>query len=177
GQVLGGLGIGRDITALRRAEDEARLLFAQSPAPMAVYARDDMTLQAVNDAFCAFYGYTEAEALQLRVTDLTAPFERAGAELAVARLRGLFAGEWQHVRRDGTPLYVLAQSHDLQHKGRDCRMVVLTDIGRLKRAQQRDGRRMVLLENLAHGQPLPDLLAQLAQDHEALYPASLCGVL
>jgi len=162
---------------LRRAEDEAGYLFARSPAPMAVYARSDMTLQAVNDAFCSFYGYTQAEALKLRVPDLTAPFEQARAEDAVARLRGLFAGEWQHVRSDGTPLQVLAQSHDLQHKGRDCRMVVLTDISHIKRAQQRDGRRLALLENLAHGQPLPALLGQLALDHEALYPASLCGVL
>ena len=177
GRLLGVLGIGRDISALRQAEEEARYLFAHSPAPMAVYARGDQSLQAVNEAFCALYGYSQAEALQLQVADLSAPADRAQARARVAALQGLASNEWLHQRRDGRPVHVLAQSHDLQHNGRDCRMVVLTDISGIKRAQQRDSRRLALLENLAHGLPLPALLGQLAQDHEALFPASLCGVL
>lgn len=101
GRLLGVLGIGRDITALRRVEDEYRHLFERNPAPMAVYERATRRLVAVNDAFCALYGWTRDEALQLVVNDLLAPSQHALADAAVQHNRGLATQEWLHRRRDG----------------------------------------------------------------------------
>ncbi|GCL63745.1 PAS domain S-box protein [Pseudaquabacterium pictum] len=177
GRLIGVLGIGRDITALRRAEDEFRLLFDRNPAPMAVYARRNQRLVAVNDAFCALYRCTRAEALQLEVADLMTPAQRDMARQAIVQMQGLVAAEWQHLRRDGTPMQVLVQSHDLDRDGEACRVVVITDITRLHRSQQRDQSRLRLLESLVRGDPLADQLRQLALDHEAAFPGSLCSLL
>jgi PAS domain S-box-containing protein len=177
GRLLGVLGIGRDITALRQVETEYRQLFAHNPAPMAVYARHNQRLVAVNDAFCALYGCTTDEALQFEVADLLMPEHKALARASIPQMQGLLSAEWHHQRRDGTPMQVLVQSHELVRDGVDCRVVVITDITRLHRTQQRDQSRLRLLDSLVRGDPLADLLRQLALDHEAAFPGSLCSVL
>ena len=177
GRLLGVLGIGRDITALRQVETEYRQLFASNPAPMAVYARHTQRVVAVNDAFCALYGYTPAECLQLEVADLLVPEQKALARASIPQMHGLLSAEWQHRRRDGTLMRVMVQSHDLVRDGVDCRVAVITDITRQHRAQLRDQSRLRLLDSLVHGNPLADLLRQLALDHEAAFPGSLCSVL
>jgi PAS domain S-box-containing protein len=177
GRLLGVLGIGRDITALRRVEDEYRQLFDRSPAPMAVYERATHRLVAVNDAFCALYGWTRDEALQLVVNDLLVPSQQVQADAAVAHNQGLATREWQHRRRDGKVMQVLAQSHDITRDGRACRLVVIADITRAHRNQQREQRRLRLLDSLIRGDALALQLEQLALDHEAAFPGSLCSVL
>jgi PAS domain S-box-containing protein len=178
GTLLGVLGISRDITALRQTEDEYRHLFAHNPAPMAIYDHASLMLRAINDAFLGLYGYSRAEALTLQLSDLGLPQDRARIEARIRALRGLSdTSEWRSVRRDGTLIYVMAQSHDLDYEGEPCRVIAITDITALKRGQQRDRSRLALLENLAHGAELPALLEQLVLDHEAMFPQSLCSVL
>ena len=178
GRLLGVLGIGRDITALRQAEDEYRWLFARNPAPMFLYERTNLRLLRVNEAFCHLYGYSEAQALALQLTDLYLPEDREAVRQRVARMQGLVnVGEWRHVRRDGSQVHIVAQSHDIQHDGMRCRVAVVTDVTVLKRSQQRDRQRLALMERLARGDSLPSLLEQLARDHESLFPHSLCSVL
>jgi PAS domain S-box-containing protein len=171
------LAPGRDNTALRRAEDEHRHLFERNPAPMAVYVHSSQRLVAVNDAFCALYGWSAAEALQLEVADLQVPERRAEARAAIPQMQGLLSSEWRHQRRDGTVMQVLVQSHDLVRDGQACRVVVITDITRLHRSRQRDQSRLRLMDSLIRGDALQLQLHQLALDHEAAFPGSLCSVL
>jgi PAS domain S-box-containing protein len=178
GRLLGVLGVGRDITALRRAEDEQRWLFARNPAPMFLYERSSLALLRVNEAFCTLYGYTEDEARHLRLTDLYLPGDRDTVRARVVAMQGLVnVGEWRHVRRDGSVVHIVAQSHDTRLDGKDCRIAVVTDVTGLKRSQQRDGQRLALMERLARGDSVASLLEQLVRDHEALFPASLCSVM
>jgi PAS domain S-box-containing protein len=178
GRLLGVLGVGRDITALRRAEDEYRWLFARNPAPMFLYERGSLAVLRVNEAFCALYGYTEDEARRLHLTDLYLPEDQPAVRDRVATMRGLVnVGEWRHRRRDGSIVHIVAQSHDTQHDGKACRVAVVTDVTGLKRSQQRDRQRLALMERLVRGDPLASLLEQLARDHETLFEGSLCSVL
>jgi len=181
GRLLGVLGIGRDITALRRVENQYRYLFANNPAPMLIYALDDLALLTVNDAFTQLYGHGAEQARALRLTDLFVPDDRAEVEQLVHSLRGrrglINTGEWRHRRRDGTGLHVVARSHDTVQDGRDCRLVVITDITPLQQSRERDRRHLAMLENLARGESLPRLLSQLIHDYEATFPGSLCSVL
>ncbi len=177
GRLLGVLGIGRDISALRRVEDEYRQLFERNPAPMLVFARDNQRLLAVNDAFCALYGWTADEAMRLEVADLQLPTQRDETRAAIPTLHGLTTLEKQHQRRDGSVMQVLIQAHDIQRDGRDCRMVVVTDITRWHRNQLREQSRLRLLDSLIRGDALALQLEQLALDHEAAFPGSLCSVL
>jgi PAS domain S-box-containing protein len=129
GRLLGVLGVGRDITALRRAEDEYRWLFARNPAPMFLYERRSLALLRVNEAFCALYGYTEDEARRLHLTDLYLPEDRDAVRDRVAAMRGLVnVGEWRHraARRQrrahrGPVARHAARRQGLPRRGRDRR--------------------------------------------------------
>jgi PAS domain S-box-containing protein len=174
-RLLGVLGLGRNIGPLRQVENEYRQLFARNPAPMVIYERGTLALVAVNDAFADLYGYSAAEALALDLPDLYLPEDRHIVISRAGQARGLYRfGEWRQLRKDGSVLDLVVQSHDIVYAGRDCRVAVGTDITSLKRAQQRDRNQLALLERLARGEALPLLLEQLALDHQALFPASLC---
>jgi PAS domain S-box-containing protein len=178
GSVLGVLGIGRDIGTVRRVEQEYRALFAHNPAPMLVYERGTLRLVEVNEAFLQLYGYRAEEIEALRLPDLYVAEERERLIALTRSIRGLVnTGEWHQQRRDGSRLVVVSRSHDIGHEARDCRVAVMTDVTRLHRAAQRDRSRLRLLESLARGDALPALLEQLAHDHEALFPRSLCSIL
>lgn len=137
------LGVTRDIT--ERVESEARLLesetryrhlFERNPAPMLIYERGSLRLLAVNEAFERGYGYSRAEALGLVLTDLYPPEERGPITELASRLHGhANAGEWHHLRRDGTVMTIVAYSHDIDYGGHDARVAVLTDITERKRAE------------------------------------------
>ncbi|MFO1326222.1 MAG: PAS domain S-box protein [Rubrivivax sp.] len=178
GRLLGVLGIGRDITGLRRAEGEYRWLFERNPAPMLVYDRQTLALLRANEAFCTLYGWTDAELRALKLTDLYLPEDQDAVAQRVPTLQGLVhVGEWRHRRRDGSLIHVVAQSHDTLHEGREARVVAITDVSSLQRSRQRDRQRLAVMELLARGERVQTVLEQLARDHETLFPGSLCSVL
>ena len=108
-----------DLTGLREAEATYRWLFVGNPAPMFIYRRGSLELLAFNDAFLALYGYTEKQALRLRLTDLYLPADRDTVVQRVAGFRGAVnAGQWRHVRRDGSLLWVLDRDKNVEvYKG------------------------------------------------------------
>ncbi len=178
GQLLGVLGIGRDISALRAAENESRQLFEHSPAPLMIYERSSLALLTVNEAFCDLYGYSLEQARQLRLTDLFLPQDREVVAQRVPGLRGLtHTGQWPHLHRSGRQIQIVTRSHDMVYQGRDCRVIAITDVTPLHQRQQRDRRRLSLLENMVRADGLPSLLEQLAKDHEAMFPEHLCAIL
>ena len=178
GRLLGVLGIGRDITAVRLAEEQYRWLFERNPAPMLVYDTASLAILRANEALCRLYGWTEAELRSFRLTDLFPPEDREAVGRNVPTLKGLVhLGESRHRRRDGSLIHILSQSHDTLHDGRAARVVSITDITELQRSRLRDQQRLSVLERLARGDTLCALLEQLVLDHEALFPGSLCSVL
>jgi PAS domain S-box-containing protein len=56
--------------ALRASEERHRLLFDASPLPIWVFEPATLQLLAVNDALVRVIGYTRAELLEMRITDL-----------------------------------------------------------------------------------------------------------
>lgn len=123
--------------ALAESEARHRYLFEHNPAPMLIYERHSLRLVAVNEAFLSHYGYAPEEALALRLPDLHLEQEKAAVVAQARAPHGQAeAGEWHHRRKNGDTLTVVAHAHDLVHEGRPCRVVVLTDISALKRAEQ-----------------------------------------
>ncbi len=117
-------------------EEHYRYLFEQNPLPMLVYELGSLFLLAVNDAFTSHYGYTKDEALALKLPDLyPEPEKKAIAELT-ARLHGhAYAGEWHHIKKDGTQITIEAYSHQFMYNGRAARIAVINDITERKRAE------------------------------------------
>ena len=167
-----------DLDGLREAEATYRWLFVGNPAPMFIYRRGSLELLAFNEAFLALYGHTEEQARRLRLTDLYLPADRDTVVQRVAGFHGAVnAGQWRHVRRDGSLVHAVVQSHDIEYQGQACRLGVVSDVTALERSRERERQRLALLERLARGDPLESLLEQLALDHEAMFPGSLCSVL
>lgn len=125
-----------DITERKSIEAQFRNLFEHNPAPMLIYERGTLKLVAVNDAFTALYGYRADEAQHLLLTDLFDATQRPKIIELAAKLRGFAnTGEWQHLRKDGSAVPVVVSSHDIIFAHHSCRVVVITDIGELKRAE------------------------------------------
>ena len=122
---------------LRESEAHYRQLFQRNPAPMLVYERDSLQILAVNEAFQDHYGYSQDEALALRLSDLYPEQEKQAIVELAAGLSGLaYVGVWHHLKKDGSELTIEARSHDIQYESRRARVAVITDITERQRAEQ-----------------------------------------
>ncbi len=121
---------------LRESEGRYRELFERNPAPMLIYARENLAVLSVNEAFLRHYGYDAAEARALSLPDLY-PKEEKEAITALANRLGGHAnvGEWHHIRKDGSLITIVATSHDISYLGRKARIAVITDITERKQAE------------------------------------------
>jgi len=123
-------------TELRSSEQRYRYLFEQNPAPMIIYQRGSLKILAVNEAFLKHYGYGPAEALTLRLPDLYPEEEKEAIARLAEHLKGhAYAGEWRHLKSDGSVITIVARSNDMEYCGLDARIAVLTDISDMKRME------------------------------------------
>ncbi|MFH2055980.1 MAG: PAS domain S-box protein [bacterium] len=109
GKLIGVLGIGRDITERRQAEEklcasEAKYRSYVDNAPHGIFVADSAgNYIEVNEAAVRETGYTEEELLTLNILDLVPPESRSAAEdhfRSVVR-NGHFSEEAQFQRKDG----------------------------------------------------------------------------
>ena len=122
-------------TALRRSEEQYRLLFEANPYPMWVFDSETFRFLAVNDAAIEHYGYSRDEFLAMTILDIRPPEDVPAARALAAVDTGLARrGEWQHRKKDGTIIHVEITREVLDLAGRSARLVLVRDITDLKRA-------------------------------------------
>ena len=116
--------------ALRESEERYRLLFDSNPHPMWVFDRDSLAFLAVNDAAVERYGWSRAEFLAMRVTDIRPPEDvPALLEAVQSHSDGRHeAGLWRHRRRDGGELLVEVTSHRLDFALHRAELVLAVDV-------------------------------------------------
>lgn len=134
--------------ALRRSEEQYRLLFESNPHPMMVYNVETLALISVNDAAVNLYGYPRDEFLSLTVKDIRPP-EDVPALLRHLSLRNPSfqkSGEWRHRKKDGAIIHVEVSAHDLTFMGSPARFVLINDITERKIAEEALSRRDSILE-------------------------------
>ncbi|HEY6837979.1 MAG TPA: transporter substrate-binding domain-containing protein, partial [Geobacteraceae bacterium] len=121
---------------LATSEQRYRHLFEHNPAPMLVYHRGTLRMLAVNDAFVHHYGYSRDEALALVLTDLYPDEEKEAITRVAAGLKGhAYAGEWHHLKADGSIITISVRSHDIEFWGHDARIAVISDVTETKRME------------------------------------------
>jgi diguanylate cyclase (GGDEF)-like protein/PAS domain S-box-containing protein len=145
GEIVGLVGVGRDITARKRAE-EARRLDSQIMANMVdgvylIRANDGIIVYA-NPQFERMFGYGPGELIGKHVSIVNASFERSPEETAneiiqALNTSGVWNGEVYNVKKDGTPFWCNASVSTFTHAEYGIVWVsVHQDITERKRAEE-----------------------------------------
>jgi len=112
-----------DMTAtLREQEEQFRYLFARNPHPMWVYDADTLAFLEVNESATAHYGYSRAEFLALRLTDIQMAVDNAHQSLTDS------PGPWHHRLKNGGVRTVAINARPLDWAGWPARLAVVQDI-------------------------------------------------
>jgi PAS domain S-box-containing protein len=143
----------------RESEEKYRLLFERNPLPMWVFDTATLAFIAVNEAAIRHYGYSREEFLAKTIGEIRPPDEFARLMREVERSQGAelnIAGNWRHMRKDGTIIDVEITSHGLEFAGRPAKLVLANDVTESKRIAAIQARRTALRElradiNLALG--------------------------
>ncbi|MCX6164011.1 MAG: PAS domain S-box protein [Ignavibacteriae bacterium] len=121
---------------LRESELRYRLLFEHNPVSMLIYERNSLQLIAVNEAFVRHYGYSYEQALSMSLPDLYPDEQKIAITELANNIQGhAYAGEWNHVKANGTLIDIFATSHDIAFKNKNCRITVINDITEIKKAE------------------------------------------
>lgn len=148
--------------ALHESETHYRMLFERNPAPMLVYERGSLKMLAVNEAFVEHYGYSVDEAMALRLTDLYPDGEKEAITNVAAQLHGLaYAGEWHHIKRDGSWITIEARSHDIDFEGHQARVAVVTDVTMRKETELAIQKSETRYRSLVEMAPFPAVLTRI----------------
>ena len=123
---------------IARTAAEYQVLFDNNPLPMWVYDPDDLRIGAVNDAAVAKYGYSRAEFLKLRISDIRPPKDVPKLREHIDEIRDRFSttGIWTHLKKDGTRIDVEISGHPITFNGQRRRLVVAMDVTQRLQAQR-----------------------------------------
>ncbi|MFY9856374.1 MAG: EAL domain-containing protein [Terracidiphilus sp.] len=145
GQVIGAVAISRDITekrrselALRKSEEQYRMLFETNHAAMYIFDYKTFFIIAVNKAAIQQYGFSEQEFLTKRVTELR-PVEDIPAFLQDLSRNSMGRhpkrGFWKHRTKNGAIIDVEIVCNRLEFNGIDSILVAAHDVTEWKRAE------------------------------------------
>jgi PAS domain S-box-containing protein len=123
--------------SLKISEEKYRFLFERNPASMLIYDRNTFKILSVNEAFVKHYGYSTKEIATMLLQDLFPDDEKTAIiELAKGLHGHAYAGEWHHIKKDGSQITTIATSHDIKFLGRNARVAVIIDITERKNAEE-----------------------------------------
>jgi PAS domain S-box-containing protein len=154
GRLTGSIVTFQDVTEqfaaemrLKLQEQQYRLLFEINPSPMWVYDTKTLQILAANEVASKQYGYSRSEFLTLNLKDLHPPED-------VPKVLGPlsapdFAGQFRHLRKDGSSILVEVYSGAILWSGVAARIVTALDVTERKKAEERL-REQADIINLAH---------------------------
>jgi PAS domain S-box-containing protein len=101
-----------------------------NPNPVWIYDTETFCFLAVNDAAVEHYGYTSEEFLSMSILDIrpTEEVPRLIESVKVLPERFNSSHYWQHLKKDGTLIYVNIAGHKIKYNGRQAEIVLVHDI-------------------------------------------------
>ena len=116
---------------LRASESRYRELFERNPLPSLIYRIEDLQILDVNKAGIEHYGWSRAEFLALRVTDIRLPFECEGVEAELRQMTSSSQARTKplrHRRNKRSEIWVELASIEIETDGVPARLVMADDI-------------------------------------------------
>jgi PAS domain S-box-containing protein len=140
------------IGELRERERRYRELFEANPNVMWIFDTQTLEFLAVNAAAVRRYGYTEAEFLAMRATDIRPPDDREQFAQSVQRVGpdSSLKDEpsiWRHITKSGELMLVDVAHHTITFEGRLARLVMATDVTSRRATESRLRRQLERLSN------------------------------
>jgi diguanylate cyclase (GGDEF)-like protein/PAS domain S-box-containing protein len=119
-----------EIIATGKQREEYRLLFDGNPHPMWITDLESTAFLKVNHSAVVRYGYSQAEFLAMRLSDIIPPEEAVELE---RRLKGathetFVSGLSTHIRKDGSRIQVETASHSTLFEGYRARFTLAQDV-------------------------------------------------
>jgi diguanylate cyclase (GGDEF)-like protein/PAS domain S-box-containing protein len=164
--------------ALRASEERYRNIFERNSAVKIIVDPGTGAIVDANSAACAFYGYTHAELTSMTVFDLnTTPRERVLEELAraVGEEENYFQFRHRLASGEVRDIEIYAGPFDAGERRLVCSIV--HDISARKQSEALLESHRQLLEMIAAGARLEDVLDRLVLTFEEHAPGALCSVL
>lgn len=124
--------------AAREGEMKFSYLFLNNPLPMWIYDLETLAFLDVNQAAIDQYGYSRAEFLSLKITDIRPPEDvpRLMENLAEARPALQRSGLWRHRLKNGQIIYVDIVSYEVRFDGCAAALVVAHNVTESIRARR-----------------------------------------
>ncbi len=166
---------------LRRQQELLRIKAAQIDAANDAILQVDLTGRLVhfNQALCRITGYSAEELTGIRLHDIVHAEFAGQIEGNLQRIRehGEATLESGYIAKDGGLIPIEANAHIMESNGEPFILSIARDVRERKRAESREQGRLSILEEMATGAGLGDLLAQIVTFVEQQCPGALCSVL
>ncbi len=145
----------RAASALRRSEENYRLVFEHHPSPLWVSDPETHRFLAVNAAAVETYGYSRDEFLAMTIDELRLPEDRGALRQLIdeSTLTQVNAGVWRHRKKDGSLMDVSVIVGPTEFEGRAARLALVQDVTMQERLEQqlRQVQKMEAIGSLAGG--------------------------
>lgn len=127
----------RDVTERKMRQASFEMLFARNPIAMWIFDAATLNFVAINDAACALYGYSRAEALTKTALDVRPEAERAAIRSTICSFGESYesSSPGTHITASGATLKILTFARRLRHNGKDCIVVANIDVTEREKAQ------------------------------------------
>lgn len=162
-------------------EKELRIKAAQIDAASdAILQIDDQGLLIhFNQALCSMTGYSREELAGIRLHDIEPPEFAANIlpDIRLLQQRGYAAIESAFLAKGGAVVPTEIHARSMESDGHPLILCIVRDISQRKSGENRDATRLKILEGMATGSSLPDLLELIVRFVEQENRGALCSVL
>ncbi|WP_017652668.1 PAS domain S-box protein [Fortiea contorta] len=151
-------------TVIDHHQKQFHLLFANHPKPMWIYDIKTLQILDVNTAAIVDYGYSRAEFLQMRITDVRPPEDvPILLEYLATKHSSLnFSGEWKHRRKNGEIIDVEIFTNTIEYSGHDASLVYIRNITKRKKIEQNLLESEARFRTISQAIPIPLAISRLA---------------
>jgi len=125
--------------------------FLNNPIPMWIFDTETLAFLNVNNAATEVYGYSMEEFLSMTIRDIRPKEDVPLVEKDVINNRQIFekGSVWKHLKKDGTPVWVMVTAFSIIYNNREARLITALDITKNKIQEAELSRHSERLKDIA----------------------------